>query len=165
MPEVYLEAHLKDEKGETFKTLKIPDPDANFWVRHRQILLAQALGDDQPVEPREGERISAVGGRPEKVAIWKKEKEGPFKLHLVEEHLLIDEIPKNIGSVPGPSEWSLLLARSYMRSLCRLHGAASVELFRHSRNFIYPAMWLTPDPPPNLFEEMICTFGEYHLED
>ena len=42
--------------------------------------------------------------------------------------------------VGGPSPWSLLLARSYARHLCRLHGAHSAELTRHSRQPVSPEM-------------------------
>src|ERR1051325_3066763 len=30
------EVLLKDKTGHVIKTLKFPEPDANFWVRHRQ---------------------------------------------------------------------------------------------------------------------------------
>src|SRR5207253_2563114 len=51
VPQVYFEARVRDEKGKLLTTLKFPDPQANYWVRHRQALLAQGLGNDQPYMP------------------------------------------------------------------------------------------------------------------
>ena len=61
---------LRDGEGRTFETLTLPDRRANFWVRHRQALLAQGLTDDLPVQPRAGEAIPAPGQPVAAVAIW-----------------------------------------------------------------------------------------------
>src|SRR5437773_746728 len=45
---VFFEVRLHDADGKLVKSLKFPDAEANFWVQHRQSLLAQALGNDQP---------------------------------------------------------------------------------------------------------------------
>ena len=45
MPEIFFEARLKDDQGNV-TTLKFPDPDASWWIRHRHSLLAMGLGDD-----------------------------------------------------------------------------------------------------------------------
>src|SRR5262245_53919285 len=37
---VYFEARLRDKTGQEIGTLKFPQDKANFWVRHRQALLA-----------------------------------------------------------------------------------------------------------------------------
>src|SRR5262245_32114801 len=50
-PDVYFEVRLSDKSGRTLKTVRFPERDANFWVRHRQHLLAQRLADDQPYQP------------------------------------------------------------------------------------------------------------------
>jgi hypothetical protein len=63
-----------------------------------------------------------------------------------------------------PSEWSMILARSYIRYLCREHDAVSGELLRRHRNSIQPAVLFTPPQTPlspNPFEEQISSFGEY----
>jgi len=31
-----MEVKLKNENGQVIKTVMFPDPQANFWVRHRQ---------------------------------------------------------------------------------------------------------------------------------
>src|SRR5262245_54737127 len=61
LPAVYFEVRLFDAKGNQVKTVTVPDKRANFWVRHRQELLAQGLADDQPVQPPRGEVIAAPG--------------------------------------------------------------------------------------------------------
>jgi hypothetical protein len=82
---------------------------------------------------------------------------GPHRLRLksVPQHLA----PRD-RSVFRPSEWSLLLARSYARHLCRAHGAASAEIVRHTREAIPPAVLFFDDAPPEAFEELVSTFGE-----
>jgi hypothetical protein len=46
-----------------------------------------------------------------------------------------------------PTDWVLLLADSYARHLCREHGAARVELIRHSRSPISPVILVLPEQP------------------
>lgn len=49
-PGVRFEARLLDEAGTEMSRLQFPNPEANFWVHHREQLLAQGLGEDQPLE-------------------------------------------------------------------------------------------------------------------
>src|SRR5262249_7953997 len=58
-PGAFFEVRLKDKTGKPMKTLRFPEENANFWVRHRQELLARALADDQPVQARPGEVLAA----------------------------------------------------------------------------------------------------------
>jgi hypothetical protein len=155
---ISFEVHLKDAQGRLLKTVKFPDEDANFWVRHRQSLLAQALGDDQPVEAPRGEGIAAPGQPRRKVTIWDAADGSPVnRLREVPEHLIPTQRP-----VYRPSEWSLLVARSYARYLCRRHQAASAELIRRSREAIMPEVLLRLDqPPPGSFDELVSNFGEF----
>src|SRR5262249_50912784 len=67
---VYFEVKLKDETGALVKTVKVPDDRANFWVRHRQDLLARGLIPDLPVMPRPGEAVAAPGQEVRTVSIW-----------------------------------------------------------------------------------------------
>jgi hypothetical protein len=153
---VYVEARLKDAEGRPVRTVRLPDEGANFWVRHREALLAQWLTDDQPVQPRMGEAIPAPNQAVPTVSIW--DGGGPgraLSLRAVPEHLVPRERP-----VYRPSDWSLLLARSYARHLCRRHGAASAELVRHTREPILPAVLFLPEPPSDAFDELISNFGE-----
>jgi hypothetical protein len=160
LSEVYFEARLKDDKG-TVTTLKFPDETSNAWMRHRQTLLALGLGDDMPVQPPRGEVIPAPNQKMRTYTIWEPVKGADaLKLREVPEHLVPKDRP-----VFRPSEWSLLLAHSYARYLCREHGAASVELIRHSRDPVIPAVMFLPEPPPDTFNELVCSFGEYRREE
>jgi hypothetical protein len=154
-PGVFFEVRLKDETGELLKTIRVPDENASFWVRHRQSLLAQALADDQPVQPRAGEVVAAPGKQVQTVDIWDTAENNTLRLRSVPEHLIPRERP-----VYRPSEWSLVLARSYARYLCRVHGAASAELIRHTREPVLPAVMFLEDPPAGTFDELVSSFGE-----
>jgi hypothetical protein len=173
VPEVHFEVRLKDETGKVIKTLNFPDAQANYWVRHRQRLLAQALGDDQPVQAPMGEQVLPQGQQFPTVSIWVQsempaekltdkglEKTRQPILRLKTVSLL--EIPKN-QPVSRPSEWSQLVAKAYVRHLCRVHGAAAGELIRHSRNPIYPTVLFVTGPLPReavASDELVCNFGE-----
>lgn len=154
-PSVFAVVRLRDSKGKLLKTVRIPDDSTNFWVRHRQSLLVQALTDDQPVEPRMGETIAAPKQQMQTVTIWDMGEDRVLKLKAMPEHLVPRDRP-----VFRPSDWSLLLTRSYVRYLCRQYGAATGELIRHSREPIPPAILFTDDMPPGAFEELVSTFGE-----
>jgi hypothetical protein len=155
-PGVYLEVRLKDATGEILQVVRIPDKKANFWVRHRQTLLAQALADDQPIEPRPGEVIPAPHQQVQEITIWDLNADRTLRLRSVPEHLVPRDRP-----VSRPSPWSLLLARSYGRYLCRVHNASSAELLRHTREPILPAIMFLDETPPNTFDELIANFGEF----
>ncbi len=154
-PDVFFEARLKDDSGQVTQTLRFPDPRANPWVRHRQSLLAQQLADDQPVQPRGSESIPAPNQAPQTVDIWDLNPDQTLTLRSVPEHLVARD-----RNVYRPSIGSLILARSYGRHLCRTYGAASVELVRHTREPLAPAILLVPEPPTDVFQELIADFGE-----
>jgi hypothetical protein len=152
---VFFEVRLKDQKGAVVKTLRFPDKDANFWVRHRQQLLASNLILDIPVEPRTSEVIPAPNQRARTVDIWDGVAEWNLVIRSVPEHLL----PRD-RQVMRPSPWSTLLARSYVRHLCRQHGAASGELIRHTREPLAPGLLALDELPPAAFAELVSNFGE-----
>jgi hypothetical protein len=154
-PSASFEVRLRDAEGKPLETLPFPDPAANFWVRHRQGLLAQQLTDDLPVEPRGGETIPAPGRPVATVAVWDPAEGGGLRLRSVPEHLVPRDRP-----VFRPSPWSLLLARSYARHLCRLHGAASAEVIRTTREPVLPTV-LFADEVPADFEALVSNFGEF----
>jgi hypothetical protein len=155
----YFEVHLKDDQGTVFKKLKFPDDKANFWVRHRESILAQGLAEDQPVQLGT-EVIAAPGKAAPTIEIWDKDKKDNNVLKLTQK--LQNEVPRNPPPV-RPSEWSKLLAQSYMRYLCKEYGAHSAELVRHSRELIMPQDMFVPRPDG--FNELQSHFGEYRRED
>ncbi len=154
-PEVKLEARLKFADGRT-QTVHFPDKDANLWVRHRQSLLLQRLADDMPIPPQPTENIPAPGQKVNEVQYWEQAKPGDLRLTKKPEHL----IPRN-REVARPSDLALLLAHSYGRYLCRAYGAESVELIRHTRNPLPPAVLYMKEAPAQEFNpELSANFGE-----
>jgi hypothetical protein len=157
-PSIYFEAKLKDAQGQVVKTLKFPDDSDNFWLRYRESLLAQGLGNDQPFQRPPGtELLPAPGQKMPTVTIWDVTAGDPtLKLREMDEHLVPRDRP-----VYRPTEWSLVLARSYARYLCREHHAAAVELIRHSREPIMPEFMFLNEPPAEALKELVSTYGEY----
>lgn len=163
-PTVTFEVVLKDENGKVIETVAFPQKNANRWLQQRQRLLAQNLGQDQPVMRRQGEQIAAPGQQVKTVTIWER---GPQEFTLKKTSILL--IPEN-QPVSRPSEWSLVVAKSYMRYLCRKHGATTATLIRYSRDPISPValplMRAGENVPPMLMgEEMKANFGEYRVDE
>jgi hypothetical protein len=156
MPAAAFEVRLKDEQGNVLETLTFPDPHANCWIRHRQALLAQDLADDAPIPPRQGETIPAPGQQVANVTYWDTAEDGGLRLKTAPEHLVPRDRP-----VFRPSEWSMVLARSYVRHLCREYGAASGELIRRTREPITPDLMFTDEPPAAAFDTLVANFGEF----
>jgi hypothetical protein len=59
-----------------------------------------------------------------------------------------------------PTDWALVLQRSYARYLCRKYGAVSAELLRHTREPVSPAILFGNAMPPNALEDLVASFGE-----
>jgi hypothetical protein len=154
-PGVWFAVRLTDESGRELKTLRFPDPAANPAVRHRQSLLALSLADDVPVVPPAGESVAAPGREVPTVLIWDVAGERELRLRAVPAHLVPRDRP-----VYRPSDWSLVLARSYVRHLCREYGAGKGELIRHTREAIPPAVLFEDNIPPDAFGELVSYFGE-----
>jgi hypothetical protein len=174
LPGVEFEVRLKDGDGKPLQTLKFPDPQANAWVRHRQQLLAHSLAPDLPVAPPGGEVIAAPGQKMPAVTLWMMPDEGipgspaktlaalmtpdraaPLRVQTVPQHL----VPRN-RPVMRPSDWALVLERSYARYLCRLHGAASAEVIRHTREPIPPTPLFGSNTPRQALEDLVASFEE-----
>lgn len=155
MPRAYLTVRLYDEDGTTRETLRFPDPDAGRLVRGWQDLVTRWLVDDQPIQAAQGEYIPAPNQGVPLVPIW--EAAGPDRqllLRSVPEHLIPRDRP-----VMKPSDWSMILVRSYARYLCRTTGAAQVEIVRHSREPIPPMALFARDLRSDTFEELQCNYG------
>lgn len=150
-PGVYFEAHLKDKTGNVIKTLKFPDDKAQPWVRHRQQLLALGLAQDQPVPEQQGEVLA--GQNRVEFTIWAPGDQ-ELRLKKVPQHL----VPREPTMMP--SEWSLALAKSYARYLCRVEHAHTAEIVRHTRDAWLPSYLFIPREqiPPN--DKLVCNFGE-----
>jgi hypothetical protein len=168
VPAVRFEAHLKDADGKPLETLSFPDANANPWLRHRQGLLASALAPDLPVETPGGEVIAAPGQKVPTFSIWTLPGDVPgepaepagdrkltLRLRTVPQHL----VPRN-RPVMRPSDWGILLARSYARFLCRTRGAASAEIVRVTRDSVSPDLMFPNAPPGASIEDLDATFGE-----
>jgi hypothetical protein len=169
MPQVQFEAILRDDKGNVTQKLQFPDPKANAWVRHRQALLAEALGGDMPVMLPRGEMIPAKGKEAERITVWYPPSPDEKKLILreTEQHLVKDLIKGPDMQLSRPRDWSLIVARSYARYLCRTHGAASVTIVRNSRDPIMPAFLFLPEEAimPGTFDTLASQFEEYRRDN
>jgi hypothetical protein len=156
LPAVYIEVKLKDEAGQEIKTLKFPQDDVNYWVHHRQMQLANALGNDIPVENQQGEVIPAPNRPPPSITYWDMAENQKLKLVTKPLH----EIPRD-RTVWRPSQWSMLLARSYGRYMCRTNNATSVEITRHFKQPMPPAVLFMGNVRAEAFDDVLSTFGEF----
>jgi hypothetical protein len=152
---VYFEVRLKDAEGKEIAALRYPDAEANGLVRSLQLNLARWLEDDVPVPMPQGERIAPPGQESPSLLIWNSVDGRKGNLERIPEHLIPREHP-----VFRPSDWSLLLVRSYGRYLCRKHGAASAELIRHIRESIPPTVLTNDDMLPEDLEDLVSNYGE-----
>jgi hypothetical protein len=159
-PDVVLHLRLKDDDGNTTQEVQIPSGNENPWLRYRHTMLAQGLAGDEPVEAPRGEVIPAPGQQMRKIPIWESTGPTTLKLRAVPQHLIPKDQP-----VSRPSTWSLVLAHSYQRYLARHYGASSVELVRHSRQAIMPAILLLPETPRGTFDTLISTYEEYSRDN
>jgi len=159
-----LEFKLRDKEGNPLKdqqgndvVISIPDERSNRSVRHRQELLARWTGDDIPVASPVSESIAAPGHQIPEVSYWEMTQAGQLTLLSQPQHLVPRDRP-----VLGPSPMSLALVRSYVRHLCRVHGAAKADVFRRHQEPI-PAMMLftNENVPANTFDPIISYFGEF----
>lgn len=139
VPVAWFEARLLDRDDRQVVSFTMPNEQENWYVRHRQSLLARALADDRPLPPLQGERIAPPNRWVAKIPIWEVDGTAGLKLSRVPEHLIPRDRP-----VFRPSDRSLVLAHAYARHLCRTHGAASVELIRYTEPPIPPAVLFVP---------------------
>lgn len=149
-----LEIRLKDAEGNDAGVLHYPDPSARGAVRHRQKLLAEALNRDELVEPLPGERIPAPNQPVNTVRFWEFQENQPSRIGTIPEHLIPRDRP-----VYGPSDWSMVVARSLSRYALRSSGAASAEIVRRSKPYIPPDVLFDPSLEGANFEESVVSFG------
>jgi hypothetical protein len=164
LPELSLEIKLKDQAGNALKdhqgedlVISIPDNGANLWVRHRQELLARWVGNDMGVAAPMSVAIAAPGQQVPEVSYWEMTQGGQLTLVRQPQHLVPRDRP-----VMGPSPVSLLLVRSYVRHLCRTHGAAKADVVRYHREPIPPMVLMTDaNVPAEAFDPITSDFGEF----
>jgi hypothetical protein len=151
---VWLEFQLKDDEGRALESIRVPDDEASCWVRHRQSILTVPFASDEPLPMPQGEVIAAPGQDVPKVQFWDMQK-GQLKLITIDKN----QIPRD-HPVLRPSDFSIILARSYARYLCRTHGAARLELLRHHQDRIRPYV-LNEPVPTGAFTEIVSEYGEF----
>jgi hypothetical protein len=155
VPGAVLEIRLQDKEGEVIKTIWFPDRDAYAAIRRRQALALRWFIDDRPIQPPQGEKIPAPGGKIPEVATWEDVEGEMRKITLT----LVPEIEvKRNRPVVGPTEWSLVVLRSFVRHLCREHGADSAEVVRMSREPIPPRILFEREVPP-LMDKLQSNYG------
>ncbi|HTU23549.1 MAG TPA: hypothetical protein VMG10_36270 [Gemmataceae bacterium] len=169
LPGVEFEVRLKDVDGKVLQTLHFPDPKANFWVRQRQELLARNLAPDQPLEPPGAELLAPPGQKIPTVSFWTLPDEfdrgagqppaGNAKVQLLLRTVDYNHVPRN-RQLMKPTDWALVLQRSYARYLCRKYGAVSAEVLRHTREPVSPAVLFGNPMPPNALQDLVASFGE-----
>jgi hypothetical protein len=131
--EIYLEARLTDRDGKQV-TIKLPEDGANFWVRHRQSLLAAAFGEDMPYIPQGAPKVVKIGEKAPSALVWvRPDGETKETLDDVKEQDL-----SRVRPTMRPNSLTLLLANAYARYLCRQYGATSVQLVRYYQERIPP---------------------------
>jgi hypothetical protein len=82
-------------------------------------------------------------------------------LNKIDEHLIREVISKRGGApVMGPSPWGMLLVRSYVRHLCRLHGATVAKVVRRTREPVSPTVMFLPQQPDGELPTLVSNFGE-----
>lgn len=154
LPGARLEVRIQDEKGATTRTVRLPDPDANPWVRYRQTILAREVYDDQPIPPPAGEVIPAPGQVAPRTLIWEERPNRELVLQEIPVHL----VPRDRPNM-RPTPWSVLLARAYARRVERTLQAPKVDVVRITKQPIYPAILDNPSLPMPT-EPLIASFGE-----
>jgi hypothetical protein len=162
VPAYRFEVQLRDGSGDVFKVLKFPDEKANPWVRHRQGLLAFALGDDTPVEISPTEPVAAPGREEEKFKLWVEQPKGKSEgFNVIVQHQAWVGRKNKPNAPMSPSDATKILVEAYGRHLCRQYGAKSAELIRIHRPVIMPMELFQPNgPTPEAFVEIHSYFGD-----
>lgn len=141
--EISFDGLIKDDKGTVIKKISFPDPEAPSSIQVRQRLLAQQLGNDEPLPPQQGVIIAAPGKELEPIRWWHQEADRRYILKTENPNA----VPRN-QSFMHPTDAQMLIARSFSRFLSRQNAGARVELTRNWYDPILP-MVLVNDPPPS----------------
>jgi hypothetical protein len=155
IPAAVLDIRLLNDQGEVIKTIAFPDPQASSAVRRRQALAMRWFVEDRPIQPAQSEKIPAPGESIEVINTWRAVEGEQRKLRMT--GVPVNEIDRG-QPVFGPSKWSMVVARSFARYLCRVHGAESAEFVRKSREPVPPRILFEREVPP-LMDVMESEYG------
>jgi hypothetical protein len=151
-----LQAQFKNAAGED-TTLIFPDPNANFWVRHRQAILANQLGNDLPYLPPQTRQVAAPGREIERVTIWRNPENQANRLELKTVPVL--DLPRDQMNLQ-PNPQANLFAAAYARYLCRQHGVSKVQIIRRHQPPIPSVVLVDKNIPESFFDPIFSYFGE-----
>ncbi|HMP02892.1 MAG TPA: hypothetical protein PKD86_09190 [Gemmatales bacterium] len=142
VPDIQVEARVRDAEGRVVANVKLPDPTAPLAVQYRQKLLVTWLRFDQPLPPPQSVLLAPQGGVLPKVRWW--EPDGDRRMRLIEDDA--NSVPRN-RPVMEPMPSAYRLATAVARHLCRAHGGDRAEIVRLYRDPIPPAVLVQGAPP------------------
>jgi hypothetical protein len=155
MDGVYFEVRLRDADGKEIETLRFPISRPTRGCASAAVARLRPC-DDMPYIPPTTDLLPAAGQDAPRVLVWLGEEGAELRLRREYIHLL----PKDRPTFQ-PSDWSLILSRSYARHLCHTHGAATAEVVRYSRSPYPPAILDSQNAPPaSNFRTVVSNFGE-----
>ena len=140
--DISFEAKLKDDKGTITGKIIFPDPGAPASIQYRQKLLAQQLGNDEPLPPQQGVILAPEGKQLPTLHWWQQD--GDRQYVLKQENA--NAVPRN-QQFMQPSVSQLIVVKSFSRFLARHHAAAKVEINRIWYDPIMPMVLITDTPP------------------
>ncbi|MFN4260302.1 MAG: hypothetical protein ACK4RK_13480 [Gemmataceae bacterium] len=153
-----LEMRLLDETGKQVAVVRLPDENVNFWVRHRQRLLAEKLATmDVPPFQLTQEKVYPDDSKPPEVHFW--DEQSNFNMALVSR-------PENLAPrdrpLSHPSSMAMLMVNSFARHLCRKYkdqGVVRVKLIRQTQSPIPPQVLWDQSIPSMVFDTQNWNFG------
>lgn len=150
------EALLKDDKGTVTRKISYPDPTAPSSIQYRQKLLAQQLGNDEPLPPQQSVIIAAPGEQLPTLRWWQQD--GDRRYVLKQDNP--NAVPRN-QQFMQPSQAQMIVAKSYARFLARHHAAPKVEIQRSWYDPIMPMVLINQDPPTaDELRRFMSSYGE-----
>lgn len=152
-----LEVRLKDGSGKEIRTIRLPDPNASPWTRHRQQLLVDIIADYQAISPPEGESIPPPGAKVPMVQYWKSAGPRSMQLKSIEQHLL----PRD-EELHAPTPYARTAVQSLAQALVKQTGAKTAEIVWHSKPYVGAVALMKDRPKSNAdeFQEYSANFGD-----
>lgn len=138
-------------------------PDIHVWLQPSEIqsMVAEGVLPPSLLQPEASDDPAKLLLPPMLMDPTKKVDAPNQKLRLV----TIREVQRGIlprnRPLESPSDWSLILAKSYTRYLCRKYDAESGEIIRYSQAPIMPVLMFVRTPPQDAFIRTEANFGEF----